>query len=195
MKKLYKQFSSANSGFGLIEVIVGIAMLMVTATAAVSLAKTVVLSESNNTNRVIAYNLGQQVMEEVRRSRDSAWDDFKSGTRWLIKDPSGNSTYLLDSLNNYGGGVCEKGSATAENEEIVNCTINNTKYKITKSAENVDLSTLHGTDALSPSKERNNEKISPELTKRVMVKVEWSDRGAPRNLVLVTLFTDWRPAI
>lgn len=168
------------SGFGLVEVVIGITMLLITSTAALSLSHTVTTAERLNEKRVVAYNLAQQVMEEVRRKRDSNWDDLKSQTRWEDSD-------ILDDLNSYyttTGSECVVHSA---NE--IKCDIDNSEYTISKTIDdltNDNISGLHDIDD-----DDRGSYISGTLAKRVEVKVEWTDKGRVEDLALVTLLTDW----
>lgn len=178
-------------GFGLIEVIVGITMLILTATAALSLSRTSIKAEAFNNRRVVAYNLGQQIIEEVRRTRDSAWDDLNPDTRWLIGDEA-----LIESLENYEGtqGFCENSD---EDGYAVMCTIENVPYHIAMEVENIDMTELQGdeTDDYTPASLRPGVTISDELSKRIFVDVMWNEAGSERHFELVTLLTDWKPAI
>jgi|GEM_PF-2786761 len=185
--------SNKNSerGFGLIEVIIGITMLILTATAALSLSRTSIRAEAFNSRRVVAYNLGQQIIEEVRRTRDSAWDDLNPETRWLIGDEA-----LINRLENYEGtqGFCENSD---EDGYAVKCTIENVPYHIAMEVENVDMTELQGDEAgpYTPASLRPGVTISDELTKRIFVDVMWDEAGSERHFELITLLTDWKPAI
>jgi prepilin-type N-terminal cleavage/methylation domain-containing protein len=168
-----KNKNKNNRGFSLIEVIIGITMLLLTATAALSLSKTVIRTENFNENRVMAYNLAQEAMEETRRSRDSNWDDLKSDTRW-----ENDSIELLSSENT---------TCTEDGTNLL-CDIEGKKFTLTRTIKPVDnftslhdiSDTIRGTD------------IDGNLVKRVYIKVGWQERGAQREIVLVTLLSDWK---
>jgi len=172
MKNIKK--NKNDRGFSLIEVIVGITMLLLTATAALSLSKTVIRTENFNENRIIAYNLAQEAMEETRRSRDSSWDDLKSDTRWEYD----NSIDALNSDNT----TCEPSG-----DDLL-CDIEGRKFTLTRTIETVDdftslhdiSSTVRGTD------------VDSSLAKRVYVKVAWQERGTDYDIVLTTILTDWK---
>jgi len=197
MKNKHKKLvivDTNDRGFGLIEVIVGLTMLVLTATAALALSRTSIKAESFNAQRVVAYNLAQQVMEETRRQRDSAWDDLNPETRWLI-----GTDALIKSLDNY---VSTGGSCVGSDEEVgypVKCTLKtNDVYYIKTDVTNVnDISTLHGAsgDGYGFYEERGATDISSELAKRVYIDVMWSERGSKRHFELISLLTDWKPAI
>jgi len=178
-------------GFGLIEVIIGITMLILTATAALSLSRTSIKAEAFNSRRVVAYNLGQQILEEARRTRDSAWDDLNPETRWLI-----GSEALIESLENYEGSqnFCEDSD---EPDYAVKCTVDNIPYHIAMEVENVDMTELQGDEAgqYTPASLRPGVDISEDLAKRIFVDVKWDEAGSERHLELITLLTDWKPAI
>ncbi|MFA4930427.1 MAG: type II secretion system protein [Patescibacteria group bacterium] len=176
MKKLHNN----QSGFGLIEVIIGITMLLITSTAALSLSHTVTTAERLNEKRVVAYNLAQQVIEEIRRKRDSNWDDLKAETRWEDSD-------ILDDLNNYyatTGSECEVQSTS----EIV-CDIDNTEYTVTKNIDELTDDNISGLHDIA--NDDRGSYISGTLAKRVEVVVEWFDKGEPQDLSLVTMLSDW----
>lgn len=173
-------FKNNEKGFGLVEVVIGITMLLITSTAALSLSHTVTTSERLNEKRVVAYNLAQQVMEEIRRKRDSNWDDLKSETRW-------ETGGILDDLNSYyttTGSEC----TVLSNDEIV-CDIDNSEYTVTKTIDDLsdnNISGLHDID-----NDDRGSYISGTLAKRVEVKVEWMDKGEVQDLAIVTMLTDW----
>lgn len=178
-------------GFGLIEVIIGITMLILTATAALSLSRTSIKAEAFNSRRVVAYNLGQQILEEARRTRDSAWDDLNPETRWII-----GADALIERLDNYEGNqsFCEDSD---EPGYAVKCTVDNVPYHIAMEVENVNLTDLHGkqTGEYTPASLRPGVDISEDLAKRIFVDVKWDEAGSERHLELITLLTDWKPAI
>ncbi len=170
-----------NKGFGLIEVIVGVTMLLITSIAALSLSQTVIRTESFNEKRVIGYNLAQQVMEETRRSRDSSWDDLKSDTRW--GDGSIDESDVL--LGEQTGNSYEC-SIVSDNE--IGCKVENEDFVVTREIQEVNnFSNLHGITT-----DLRGSDIDDSLVRRVIVKVTWTERGAERDITLVTLLTDWK---
>lgn len=182
-----KRKNRLQKGFGLIEVIVGIAMLLITATAALSIAHFTTKAERYNEKRIVAYNLAQEVMEEVRRQRDSAWDDFKSDTRW--EDTAGK--IIVDNLNNfYLSGTTGDGCSGGSGGNI-DCTIGGSKYQIEVKTEALGdvISKLHGHDT------DGTDDMADSVARRIYVDVTWTDAGTDRNLTVVTLLTDWKPMI
>ncbi|MFZ5392521.1 MAG: type IV pilus modification PilV family protein [Patescibacteria group bacterium] len=182
-----KKNLNSQRGFGLIEVIVGIAMLLITATAALSIAHFTTKAERYNEKRIVAYNLAQQVVEEVRRQRDSAWDDFKSDTRW----ESTTGEIVVDNLNNFylngstGDGCVSGGTG------MIDCTIGGSDFDIEVQTEALGdvISKLHGHDI------DGTDDMADSVARRVYVDVTWTDAGTDRNLTIVTLLTDWKPMI
>ncbi len=172
-------------GFGLIEVIVGIAMLLITATAALSIAHFTTKAERYNEKRIVAYNLAQEVMEEVRRQRDSAWDDFKSDTRWEA------GGIIVDNLDDFYFDGTEGDGCTGGTGGDIQCTIGNTQYDISLRTNELSevISQLHGHDS------DDTLDMADSVARRIYVDVSWLDAGTERNLTLVTLLTDWKPMI
>lgn len=181
MKKIYQQ----QEGFGLIEVIVGISMLLITAVAALSLSQTVIRTESFNEKRVMAYNLAQQVMEETRRSRDSSWDDLKSNTRW--EDGSIDETEML--LGQQSGGVEDGYSYECKPEaEELKCVIKNEEFTVSRTVDPIsDFKDLNGIE-----NSLRGSDIDEDLARKVVVVVKWDERGAERTIDLTTVLTDWK---
>jgi type II secretory pathway pseudopilin PulG len=183
MKKIIQQ----QEGFGLIEVIVGISMLLITSVAALSLSQTVIRTESFNEKRVMAYNLAQQVMEETRRSRDSSWDDLKSKTRW--SDGSGVSETIDDAevlLGEQSGDSYE--CSVVETENVLNCKVENEEFTVSREILPMgNFANLHDID----SNLRGSD-IDEDLARKVVVVVEWDERGVKRDISLTTVLTDWK---
>lgn len=175
-----------NKGFGLIEVIVGITMLLLTSIAALTLARSVTRFERFNEQRLVAYNLAQMVMEETRRKRDSAWDDLKRETRW---EDVADGQIIVDSLNDYYFNYGTEGDRCDDsgNDTIV-CNLDNNEYTIVRQVAPLSqtISELDGTGI---------ETMSDTVARRVFVDVMWFDQGQERHLDLTTILTDWKPMI
>lgn len=184
-----KNFIQNNNGFGLIEVIVGISMLLITSVAALSLSQTVIRTESFNEKRVMAYNLAQQVMEETRRSRDSNWDDLKSTSRWSADSWTGVTDTIDDAdvLLGEQSGDKYKCEAVAD-EAKLNCTIENEDFIVSREiSEIVNFQNLHDIDSTT-----RGTQIDDDLARKVVVVVEWDERGMKRDISLSTILTDWK---
>ena len=69
-----------NKGFGLVETVIAIAILFTVLGTSVSLSRYAVRSSSDSQVRIVAYNLAQQKMENIRRDRDNNW--LTAGTSW-----------------------------------------------------------------------------------------------------------------
>lgn len=187
MRNIFKQ----QEGFGLIEVIVGISMLLICATAALSLSQTVIRTESFNEKRVMAYNLAQQVMEETRRSRDSSWDDLKSSTRWSEGETIDDSEILLGEQSGEIDQITGKKSyecTVVAGENKLDCTVENEKFTVSRQILQMDnFSSLHDID----SNLRGSD-IDEDLARKVVVVVTWDERGVQRDIALTTVLTDWK---
>ncbi len=183
MKNKFKQ----SEGFGLIEVIVGITMLLMTAIAALSLSQTVIRTESFNEKRVMAYNLAQQVMEETRRSRDSSWDDLKSTTKWSagadVSETIDDAEVLLGSESG-DSFECQ----VVGTESKLNCEVENEEFIVSRAIEPiVNFQSLHDIDS-----SLRGSGIDEDLARKVVVTVEWDERGMKRDISLSTVLTDWK---
>lgn len=79
-----KVASGSSSGFTLVEVIVSIAVLVFVITSATGILTTVMRSNSDNLNSLLAYGLAQEGVEAVRNIRDS---NFVLGLDFAGKKP------------------------------------------------------------------------------------------------------------
>lgn len=188
MINLIQKFKS-EEGFGLVEVLVGTVMLLFTATAALTLSHQVTRSETFNEKRMVAYNLAQWAMEDIRKTRDSMWDDIQAeDSRWgeqgfweqKIYDDLEKSPYSCASKKTDGAYLLfEKCQINDENS---NTTEENYNLKV-KISDMSDVSILNGQGA---------NRIDDSLAKRVEVVVEWNERGTDvKNLKLTSMLTDW----
>lgn len=83
-----------NRGFGLIEVMVAIAVIGIGVTGLVVLQKTFLRSSSENMNRSVAMELAKSKLEDFRR-----FDDVVSGTANYVDIVSGNDTVAVGGQN------------------------------------------------------------------------------------------------
>ena len=113
-------------GFSLPEVLVSISIIIVVIVSSINLLTASIRANSNNVNRIVAYNLAQEALEGVRNIRDTYW---LHGQSWLgqdseisignnIGDNFGNSFTIERVSNPFRSNTCD--SDTYNNVQFVN---------------------------------------------------------------------------
>ncbi len=74
--------AAQSKGFGLLEVLISIAILVMVSGAAIALQISSTRGSINVKQDVVAYNLAQEAIEQVRQQRDSNWIDQNPQTSW-----------------------------------------------------------------------------------------------------------------
>ena len=149
-------------GIGLIEVIVAIAIIIITLFGFLELARYTLIIQEQSEAKIEAINLATEAIEATRSSRDENWDNLASlsiGTRYypVISE----NKWTLDSTN--PGPI---------NEIYERWIILETVYRDTN-------------DDISASGTEDSQ------TKKVIAMVEWNDRGKIRQIQLTTYLTSW----
>jgi len=98
MKKNVKKIRSSR-GFTLVEVIISIAILVMVIFASTSLLVSIIRSNANNMNTLIAYGLAQEGLEGVRNMRDSDW---LLNANFQADLPDGSKPFVADFPKNSG---------------------------------------------------------------------------------------------
>ncbi len=111
MKKfLNKKIDNKNPGFTLVETLVAIAVLIAAVTGAFAAAQSGISSYNFSKNQVIAFNLAQEAMEQIRMYRD---ENGINGRYWL----EGVASASTDPC--YFGKVC---TVDVVNYSLVSCS-------------------------------------------------------------------------
>jgi len=172
---------SNNKGFGLLEAVLAIAVLVIVVASTVTLSRMSIKSSAISLDRVQAYYLAQEGIEAVRQIRDTNWLS-SAGNPWLndvcvdcycLAGPeytSGNYWQLSTDLEKY------------KNVVLSNKTFTRT-ISILSPESGVDTS-LKGFGIQNT----NNNKL-----KKVEVKVTWKAYNQDWSTVVVTYLSDWKP--
>ena len=158
MKKTPQQ----QKGFGIIEVIVCIAIIMITFWSFTGIAKYCLKIQEQNRVKIEAVNLASEAIEVVRSIRNENWDNISS----LLLE---TKYYPIISENEW--------TLTLSNPGVINGTYNRS---ITLERVYRDTS-----DNISKSGIEDNQ------TMKIIALVEWNDRGQTKQINLSTYLTNW----
>jgi len=158
MKKTPQQ----QKGFGIIEAIVCIAIIMITFWSFTGIAKYCLKIQEQNRVKIEAVNLASEAIEAVRSVRNENWDNISS----LLLE---TKYYPIISEN--------KWTLILSNPGVINGTYNRS---ITLERVYRDTS-----DNISESGIEDNQ------TMKIIALVEWNDRGQTKQINLSTYLTNW----
>lgn len=157
-----KKNIASQKGFGLIEIIVSLTIIIVVFISFLELAKYTLKIQEYNQTRIEAINLAAETIEAVRSNRNENWDNFAA----LL---TGIKYYPIISEN--------KWALTATDPGLINQTYSRW----------VILETVYrdGNDDISASG------IEDDQTRKITSIVEWIDRGEIKQTTLITYLTNW----
>lgn len=179
MHKIFRQiFShtetklSDKKAFSLVEIIVILFIISVGLLGVLSLVIQNIQSQVINKNNIIAYQLAQEGIELVRKTRDTNW---LNGQAWDLDLAPG--TYYMDYLDDAPNSL-RKAEHMADlyidsNGFYTHNSIGNLKTKLSRKIE------------LALSEDNNDKMI-------VNVEVIWKDRNKESNYNLETILYDWQ---
>ena len=87
-----KKLCVKNKGFGIMETVIAVGILIAVLTTSVALARFSVRASADSQTRITAYNYAQQRVETIRWNRDNSWLD--QATQWCAPTFSENKTWV-----------------------------------------------------------------------------------------------------
>jgi len=154
-------------GFTLIEIIAVLFVVSLGLIGVLSLIIQNIQSQSINRRRIIAYQLAQEGIELVRKTRDSNWVNADTWNKDLV-----NGNYYMDPLDSIPQTLISFDEATlyknADGLYVHEISATSTPYKRVLAIENLTAYSM-----------------------RVYSRVIWSDRNKVFNYELETLLYDW----
>lgn len=156
-KKLQQQ-----KGFGLIEIIVSLTIIIIVFVSFLELAKYTLKIQKYNQTRIEAINLAAETIEAVRSNRNENWDNFAA---------------LVTGIEYYPVILENKWTLTTIDPGLINQTYSRW----------VILETVYrdANDDISASGLEDNQ------TRKITAVVEWIDRGETKQTILTTYLTNW----
>lgn len=178
-----KNNNKSQRGFTIIETLMAISVLGIITTGIISLISLTVRAGGTVKQRITAYNIMQQKMEEVRNVRDTEYIngqpvDFsktlKEGVYSVASSTSGPQIQEIAGQAPFGDNNAARKTFMDGNENLIEVldAAEKTKYKALVEIQNID-----------PSK--------PDQ-KKVLVTVYWLDNKTARTLQGETVLTDWQ---
>lgn len=160
--------------FGLIEVVISSAIILIIAGAALNLERLAVKNSVVSYERTQAYNLARESLEVLREKRDNYWKE--PGTSGLT------AGFTSDKLGDWQNSI---------NNDFGNVRLGNTDFgrNITVASDNVIANELNG-GIVSDS----GVTITGQYIAKATVTVNWNSYDKDRNVALSTYLTDWKPA-
>ena len=95
MKKRFgvkRTLSVRNKGFGIMETVIAIGILIAVLGTSVALARFSVRASADSQTRITAYNYAQQRVELIRWNRDNSW--LGQATQWCVPTYSESKTWV-----------------------------------------------------------------------------------------------------
>ncbi|HRY60470.1 MAG TPA: type II secretion system protein [Patescibacteria group bacterium] len=162
-KKQFSVISSKQSGFGLVEVIVSIGIMILILTFVTFLAQQTFQTWENAQSKTAAYNLVQRTIEELHNVRDT---NIANGLNW---DTNLDDAWLTSS--SYKDGKKDR--------------INNKDFTTTITITPIQQVPLYINGASTPTPKDG-------LKKKFTIIVTWKDRNKDGELKGETYLTDWK---
>lgn len=186
-KLLNKKRISAQKGFTLTEVLVGIMVLVIAVVSATNLLVSMIQSNIANTNTLKAYYLSQEGLEAFRNMRDTHFMynvDYRGDGVNLWGDEKGFSVggdYSVNLKENPGG---VRGSVTDRTQVNIYSTW---KFgeSVVEGVSEVDGNKFNRVCNVKPLKDAND-------IIEVTCTTSWEDKGDTREVSLSTILTDWK---
>lgn len=174
-----------NKGFGILEVLISIGIIVVVATSSVSLTRSVLERNVISMQRTQAYNLVKEGLERARNLRDTTWVDEESSKTFESFEDIGNEGFSIvlkdDSMGFEVKSESEKISMN-DSEEI---EFTRTYYIEKLDREDLLVRSLNATIEEESSIE--------EYFRNVEVNVSWDYKNKTYDVSAATILTDWKP--
>lgn len=168
-------------GFGLIEVVVSIYIIVMAFIGILSLVKQGIQVQYINKNTIIAAQLAQEGLELVRNVRDNNWRFYKKGANWkqdIIGGAGGAENQLL--IIDY------RGKSSIETVD----SIDNAKANLKIDSNGFYSHDVNGEKTIfSRVISKQN---TPDNGLRVVAEIKWNERGNLHNYKAETLLYDWK---
>jgi len=175
---------SYSFGFGLLEVMIGVTILTMVVGGVLYLERAAIKSNALSREKTQAYNLGREVVEIIRASRDTKWIDEQLND-WNEDFSGVNKTCILGSSNLIS---CSSG----ENSEEI--TLGNTKYEryfildnISSGNFNNELISQTNSEFFTTDTNTDN-KVITKLT----VVIKWQSYGKTNTAEIPVVLSDWK---
>ena len=171
--------NNKNRGFGLLEVVVAAGILIIVIGASTALSRMAVRTTVISLDRIQAYDLSQQAMEEVRTIRDTNWlahDNWNTGLELAAGNQKRGPLYLKYQSNQ------KKWSLTNGDEKI---TLNNIEYTRTIYIDKADNEINNSLSRVGIDNSTSNNVI------KIIVNVSWQEYGQTWSNEAVTYLSNW----
>lgn len=165
-----------NSGFGLLEVVISCGILVTAIAVSITLNKLAVKNSVISLERVQAYNLAQEGIEQIRSVRDTNW--IGTGLSWndSFKNLELGSSYRYDAAT---------GKIASGNDEVTEDGITFKRELFFEPIDNSSASSLTGMGINNPE----------NSTIKIKTKISWTEYGISFTVEPETYLTDWRPRL
>lgn len=165
--------SHRRAGFGLLEVILAVGIVILVVAAVVGLSQFVLRGYVTVGSRTTAYQLAQQGVEIARAVRDTGTLDTKPGTDWQTGLQISGASYRQNFAVSCAQGTVCPWQLSGGTETLTIDGISFTRSIFVEDA------------GLSDSTENAN-------TRKVRVRVNWSEGIRQQSVEVTTFFTNWR---
>lgn len=175
---------SYSFGFGLLEVMIGVTILTMVVGGVLYLERAAIKSNVLSREKTQAYNLGREVVEIIRASRDTKWIDEQLND-WNEDFSGVNKTCILDSNNLIS---CSSGENSGE------VILGNTKYERYFTLDNISSGNFNSelisqTDSEFFTTDTNTDnKVITKLT----VVIKWQSYGKTNTTEIPVVLSDWK---
>ncbi len=208
----------AQKGFTLPEVIVSIGILVTVIAAATSVVVSVMRSNADNVDRIVAYGLAQEGIEAMRYIRDTNWelgigldgwvsDDGNERKPWGEKiyddDQDESKLFLLQRVknpvpcdDNLGECFPLKLEEWKEGDTTSNRIFKNdgNQYSQNDTSNFIIETKFSRYIKVTPIKQDSNRGDQGSEVNKLLIEsvVEWGNADSPKRVVLTTELTDWK---
>jgi Tfp pilus assembly protein PilV len=172
------------NGFGLLEVVVAVGIVILVVAAVVSLSQFVLRGYVTVGARTTAYQLAQQGVEVARAIRDTGTLDAKPNTYWDTGLPVNVNSYRANFRVSCGqSAVCPWELLSNRTEAI---TLDGINYTRSIFIENAGLSGSECDPNCSGAAGENAN------TRKIRVNVSWTEGTRAQSVEITTFLTNWR---
>lgn len=186
----------AQTGFGLLEVLISVGILALVTGAVIGLGNISVKNSVISADRTIAYNLAQEGQEGLKQIRDSKWVDNSSNITdpWNRDFKTAGGPYYI---GKYPSTPDENGDPNAGKFYLdTNSNLGNKEIDGTTYTRSITFSRPDDEEALDKTFIENGIDNTTEPNKwmiKAIVNVTWSEYGRDWTVELPVYFTDWMP--